>query len=77
MRKPKAIRDRYVREGQVRAKRILAQEEIVGKSLRTQTPNTDPKSLVFMLGLIFYLDLDSKPEREQELFPGGEVLVCD
>jgi hypothetical protein len=75
MRKSKVIRDRYVRNEVTRKLKVLSLESVMGFGFQTYRPNTDPKSSVFMLGLI--LHLDPGPEREPELFPGGEVLICD
>ena len=75
MKTPKKIRDRYVHPGHTDPERIITPEKSVGKKLPTYRPDTDPKSTAFMLGLIFFLEPEKKPE--QEPFPGGEIFVCD
>lgn len=75
MKPPKKIRDRYVRPGQADPERVVALEKSVGEGLPVHEPNTDPKSTVFMLGLIFFLEPEHRPE--QKPFPEGGILICD
>jgi hypothetical protein len=72
---PKEIRHRYVQRGQTEPERTIAPEKSVGKRLPAHIPDIDPKSMTFMLGLIFFLEPEKEPEREP--FPEGERFVCD
>ncbi|MBP9751911.1 MAG: hypothetical protein KBD19_03560 [Candidatus Moranbacteria bacterium] len=71
----KTIRHRHVRSGRDPDTEIRTAETPTGKTFPGHVPDINPKSMTFMLGLIFFLEPEKGPERE--LFPEGERFVCD
>ncbi len=71
---PKKIKDRYIREARSAREKILPPKTVESTRF-PYTPDTDPKSVRFMIGL--YLSLEPTEYVEQELFQGGETLICD
>lgn len=80
MKTRKKIRDRYVHPGQKRNESGMEPPQTI--VFPPPKRDADPKSLLFMIGFILSLEspeseYERKREPEQELFPGGEILICD
>jgi hypothetical protein len=76
MKERKKIRTRYVHaHGGESGQKICRCSGVIGIRFPVHTPITDPCDIRFALGLMF--SLEPVPEPDRELFPGGEILVCD